>query len=66
MCIRDSSCGCGLPGWLRPRGPPPREAPLVRPPARFVVAIGFSAQNDGEPPGRGLQGGNLRSSPGPR
>eukprot|EP00969_Alexandrium_andersonii_P268991 11888801-Alexandrium_andersonii.AAC.1 len=38
MCIRDSC----TPG-------PPREAPPARPPARFVVAIGFSARNGTEP-----------------
>eukprot|EP00969_Alexandrium_andersonii_P110297 4867317-Alexandrium_andersonii.AAC.1 len=42
-----------FPGGLRPPGPP-REAPPARPPDRAVIAIGLSARNDAEPPGRGL------------
>eukprot|EP00969_Alexandrium_andersonii_P186216 8226925-Alexandrium_andersonii.AAC.1 len=38
---------------------PPREAPPGRPPACFVVTIGFSARNDAEPPGRGLAGWSM-------
>eukprot|EP00969_Alexandrium_andersonii_P287970 12730923-Alexandrium_andersonii.AAC.1 len=41
------------PGGFAPPGPP-REAPPACPPAHFVVAIGLSAQNDAEPPGRDL------------
>eukprot|EP00969_Alexandrium_andersonii_P350199 15432729-Alexandrium_andersonii.AAC.1 len=36
------------PGGSAPPGPP-RDEPPARPPAGFVVTIGFSAQNDAEP-----------------
>eukprot|EP00969_Alexandrium_andersonii_P343782 15195162-Alexandrium_andersonii.AAC.1 len=55
---------CGLLLTLRLAGgtPPartPRKAPLVRPPAGFVVTIGLGAEEDAEPPRRSLVRWNL-------
>eukprot|EP00969_Alexandrium_andersonii_P137098 6064519-Alexandrium_andersonii.AAC.1 len=61
MCIRDRISKLQIVAHIassRGARPPwtPRRAPPAFPPARFVVTIRFSAQNDADSPGRGLGG----------
>eukprot|EP00969_Alexandrium_andersonii_P055464 2444053-Alexandrium_andersonii.AAC.1 len=67
MCIRDSSwshIASPRGGGSAPPDPLPRKAPPARPPARFVITVGFSAQKNTKPPGRGFVSWKFEAAPG--